>query len=388
MFQVSAARLNVTENVTIYIDWVQRFNFSNANASISFIAPEAAANNSYAQILVSDAMGIDSVTPDRLYYSDKVRVSYARVLFAALPATSAVYAPPSSRHDIRIRLVLSARSAKVLGTMGPAWTASRAPRSLSVLPLAPLVLSCIFSGVSCRARFVPEATVAGPCQGTGTKAMYAFLPQSRRARWRCVRSSVCLQDDPRVVPCDPPAEERCRGVNNTDAAPLIIDSCPDPLDRATCYAVHSENGCGKVYYAGLPPVAAKLICSMCTVLNAICTVRYRVWLMRRRVFRDGEEMCPVQPSIAAHHVSPTRGPCFAVHDRWLRFVRSIGVSIFLVLFELFVFFVNVDIVLAVWDVVSESDWCLALEPMALRLFSSDVQFRCRNFRCDHVYRAL
>ena len=45
----------------------------------------------------------------------------------------------------------------------------------------------------------------------------------------------------------------------------------------------------------------------------------------------------------------------AMHDRWLRFVRTIGVSIFLVLFNLFVFFVNVDVVLAVWDVVSESD---------------------------------
>ncbi len=33
-------------------------------------------------------------------------------------------------------------------------------------------------------------------------------------------------------------------------------------------------------------------------------------------------------------------------------------SIFLVLFNLFVFFVNVDVVLAVWDVVSESDGCI------------------------------
>ena len=90
--------------------------------------------------------------------------------------------------------------------------------------------------------------------------------------------------------------------------------------------------------------------------------------MRQGVFRDGEEMRPVQPSVAAHHVSPAWRPCLAMHDRWLRFVRTIGVSIFIVLFNLFVFFVNVDVVLAVWDVVSESDWCLALEPMALRLF--------------------
>jgi hypothetical protein len=44
-----------------------------------------------------------------------------------------------------------------------------------------------------------------------------------------------------------------------------------------------------------------------------------------------------------------------MRDRWFRFVRTIGVSIFVVLFNLFVFFVNVDVVLAVWDVISESD---------------------------------
>ena len=80
-----------------------------------------------------------------------------------------------------------------------------------------------------------------------------------------------MQDDTRVVPCDPPAEERCRGVNNTDAAPRIIDSCPDPQDRARCYTAFSENGCGEVYYAGLPPTVAEIICSMCTVLDSIVT---------------------------------------------------------------------------------------------------------------------
>ena len=78
----------MTENVTIYIDWVQKFSFSNANGSISFIAPESAANNSYSQILVSDAMGAESVTPDRLYYSDKVRASKACVCRLALDERS------------------------------------------------------------------------------------------------------------------------------------------------------------------------------------------------------------------------------------------------------------------------------------------------------------
>jgi hypothetical protein len=290
--QVSVARLNVTENMTIYIDRVQRFNYSVANGSISFISPESAANNSYARILVSDAMGIEHVTPDRLYYSDKVRASTARQ-------------SRFGRHEIRIRLVVSVCSAKALGTMGPAWTASRVQRSSSVFTSAPPLFGCIFNGVStCRVRFVPEATVAGPGQDTGTKEMYAFLPQSRRARWRFVRSSLGLQDDPQVVPCDPPAEERCRGVNNTDAAPRIIDSCPDPLDRARCYTVHSENGCGEVYYAGLPPIVAQIMCSMCTVLNSTVTFRYLVWFVRRWVLREGEELCPVQPSVAAHHVSP------------------------------------------------------------------------------------
>jgi hypothetical protein len=265
--QVSTARLNVTENVTIYIDWVQKFNFSVANGSISFISPESAANNSYAQILVSDAMGVESVTPDRLYYSDKVCASKARV---------GRLARHERCHDLAVMRFASdsslACSAKMLGTMGPALTASRAQRSSSVLMSVPPLLSCIFNDVStCRVRFVPEATVAGPRQGSGTKEMYAFLSRSRRARWRFVWSSLCLQDDPRVVPCDPPAEERCRGVNNTDAAPRIIDSCPNPQDRATCYTVFSENGCGEVYYAGLLPTVAQLICSMCTVLNSIVT---------------------------------------------------------------------------------------------------------------------
>ncbi len=60
-------------------------------------------------------------------------------------------------------------------------------------------------------------------------------------------------------------------MNNTDAAPRIIDSCPDPQDRARCYTAFSENGCGEVYYAGLPPTVAEIICSMCTVLDSIVT---------------------------------------------------------------------------------------------------------------------
>ena len=79
MSQVSVARLNITENVTIFIDLVQRFNFSSANGSISFIAPESTENHTYAQILVSDENGMETVTADKLYYSDKVCFPYARV---------------------------------------------------------------------------------------------------------------------------------------------------------------------------------------------------------------------------------------------------------------------------------------------------------------------
>ncbi len=41
-------------------------------------------------------------------------------------------------------------------------------------------------------------------------------------------------------------------------------------------------------------------------------------------------------------------------------LRTIGVAIFLALFNVFVFFVDTDIVMAVWDVVSESGRCNAL----------------------------
>jgi hypothetical protein len=40
-------------------------------------------------------------------------------------------------------------------------------------------------------------------------------------------------------------------------------------------------------------------------------------------------------------------------------LRTFGVAIFLVLFNVFVFFVNTDIVMAVWEVVSESGRCNA-----------------------------
>ncbi len=38
-------------------------------------------------------------------------------------------------------------------------------------------------------------------------------------------------------------------------------------------------------------------------------------------------------------------------------LRTIGVAIFLALFNVFVFLVNTDIVMAVWDVVDESGRC-------------------------------
>jgi len=36
-------------------------------------------------------------------------------------------------------------------------------------------------------------------------------------------------------------------------------------------------------------------------------------------------------------------------------VRTVSVAIFLALFNVFVFFVNIDVVVAAWDVVSERD---------------------------------
>ena len=90
-------RWNVAENVTIYIDWVQRFNFSSVNGSISFIAPESAANNSYAQIVVSDETGAETVTPDRLYYSDKVRFPFRMLVFA--PFVCHLVRHERARHD-------------------------------------------------------------------------------------------------------------------------------------------------------------------------------------------------------------------------------------------------------------------------------------------------
>ncbi len=71
--QVQFAQLNVTENETLYVDFVQRFNYSNlANGSISFIAPESQERNDYAQILVSDKNLAETGAHGKLYYSEKV----------------------------------------------------------------------------------------------------------------------------------------------------------------------------------------------------------------------------------------------------------------------------------------------------------------------------
>ncbi len=75
-WQVLLAQLNLTENETLYVHNVQRFNYSNAaNGSISFIAPESQERNNYAQILVSDKNLAETGATNKLYYSDTVRVS-------------------------------------------------------------------------------------------------------------------------------------------------------------------------------------------------------------------------------------------------------------------------------------------------------------------------
>ena len=80
--------------------------------------------------------------------------------------------------------------------------------------------------------------------------------------------------------------------------------------------------------------------------------------MRGWVLQEGKGLCPVQPSAAAHHVSPCRALPHGVRSM-VGDLRTFGVAIFLVLFNVFVFFVNTDIVMAVWDVVSESGRCNA-----------------------------
>ena len=169
-----------------------------------------------------------------------------------------------------------------------------------------------------------------------------------------------LQDDTRVVQCDAPAEDRCRGVNNTEAAPRITDSCKDPQDPASCYADFVANGCGQAYYAGRSPLIADPISlgvlSDCFYLAL--TFRYRMQCMRGWVLQEGKGLCPLQPGAAAHHVSPFGALPHCVRSR-AGDLRTIGVAIFLALFNVFVFFVDTDIVMAVWDVVSESGRCNA-----------------------------
>ena len=81
----------------------------------------------------------------------------------------------------------------------------------------------------------------------------APCPRPPRAEKRLPVPRACcclLQGEKSVRPCTPPAEARCLGVMNTDASPLITDTCPDPQDLSTCYAQFGINGCGRKYYAG------------------------------------------------------------------------------------------------------------------------------------------
>ena len=157
-------------------------------------------------------------------------------------------------------------SAKALETMVPAWSAPLARRSVPLLLLSGGCCvvrlrshRCLhLQGAICPGGFrlwpMPgywnEGDVRIPCKPNPREHV---IDQFLLVKEHFAPPDVLChpQGDTRVVPCDPPAEERCRGVNNTNAAPRIIDACPDPLDRGSCYATLGENGCGQSYYAGL-----------------------------------------------------------------------------------------------------------------------------------------
>jgi hypothetical protein len=185
---------NVAEDVTIYIDWVQRFNFSSANGSISFIAPESAANNRYARIVVSDEMGAETVTPDKLYYSDKVRFPCASVCL--------VVRHERARHD-GLGIMRFACEASAAGiAVRKRWRLWRRPGMLA-LPEGPCppffcpLLRCaaVFSLVPAPAgchlswRFPPLAHArvleprgcTHPLQTNSSRARYRAMTSRKRA---------------------------------------------------------------------------------------------------------------------------------------------------------------------------------------------------------------
>jgi hypothetical protein len=70
--QVNVLAVNLTENITLLVDFVQKYNFSKQNDSISFFAPQRNFTG-YTQMIVADDIGTETVAPTKLYYSDKVR---------------------------------------------------------------------------------------------------------------------------------------------------------------------------------------------------------------------------------------------------------------------------------------------------------------------------
>ncbi len=64
--------VNVTENITLFVDFVQKYNYSKQDDGlISFLSPGANFAG-YSQIIVTDSVGVETVAPDKLYYNEKV----------------------------------------------------------------------------------------------------------------------------------------------------------------------------------------------------------------------------------------------------------------------------------------------------------------------------
>jgi hypothetical protein len=71
--QRSVARLNVSKDITLHLDYVQKYNFSvHEDGAISFITPASfETNEHYTPITVRDTLGAQTTERSRLYYSEK-----------------------------------------------------------------------------------------------------------------------------------------------------------------------------------------------------------------------------------------------------------------------------------------------------------------------------
>jgi hypothetical protein len=137
------------------------------------------------------------------------------------------------------------------------------------------------------------------------QARFGPLQSTRRSR-RARIGRRFLQNAETVQKCKAPSD-RCRGVDNTEKAPKITDTCISP-DK--CYIDNAKNGCGE-RFAG-SPLAKPCKTIEFSLSSKLENVRSGLWVVRPRLLsnryrsnqglrkmRPRKESCDVRSTLVA-----------------------------------------------------------------------------------------